>query len=424
MKTRSLLLGVGLGASAGLVANTLAGGDPALVWTLDHVSGPIGQIFLRLLFMLVTPLLFSALVVGVLELDPAHVGRIGLRTLGYTVVVSTIAVLIGLVLVNAFEPGVGVSETVRELARSGKAPTAASAPAEGGAIALIVSMVPENPFAAAAKGDMIGLMFFALVFGLALAATPTAAAGRLREMISGLYDVCMTLVGGVLRLAPIGVGALLFTVTARLGFEILGYLAQYVFVVVLGLAIHMFGVYSLSVRFLGGMRPIDFFRKSRLAMLTAFSTASSAATLPTALKVAEEELRLPPRVSRFVLTAGSAMNQNGTALFEGVTVIFLAQVFAVELSLGQQATIMAICVLAGIGTAGVPSGSIPVIAMILNMYKIPVEGLGMILGVNQLLDMCRTTLNVTGDLAAAVYVARGEAADPPERVIEPPAEPA
>jgi DAACS family dicarboxylate/amino acid:cation (Na+ or H+) symporter len=148
-------------------------------------------------------------------------------------------------------------------------------------------------------------------------------------------------------------------------------------------------------------------------MLTAFSTASSNATLPTALQVAEEELKLPKHVARFVLTAGAAMNQNGTALFEGVTVLFLAQVFGVELGIAQQAIVMVICILAGIGTAGVPAGSLPVIAMMLGMVNVPVEGLGLILGVDRFLDMCRTTVNVTGDLAAAVYVARGEEPDPP-----------
>ena len=168
----------------------------------------------------------------------------------------------------------------------------------------------------------------------------------------------------------------------------------------------MFGVYSASVWLLGGRRPLRFFADVRLAMATAFATASSSATLPTAIKVAEENLKLPPSVARFVLTAGSAMNQNGTALFEGVTVLFLAQLFDVPLSFEQQLTVMVICILGGIGTAGVPAGSLPVIAMILAMFRIPVEGLGLILGVDRLLDMCRTTLNVTGDLAAAVFVAR------------------
>jgi DAACS family dicarboxylate/amino acid:cation (Na+ or H+) symporter len=178
--------------------------------------------------------------------------------------------------------------------------------------------------------------------------------------------------------------------------------------VLLALGIHQFGVYSLAVRFLGGMSPLHFFRAIDEAMLTAFSTSSSNATLPTALKVAEEKLHLPPHVSRFVLTIGATANQNGTALFEGVTVLFLAQFYGVELALSQQAIVLLICVLGGIGTAGVPAGSLPVVAMILGMVGVPPEGIGLILGVDRFLDMCRTTLNVTGDLAAAVVVSRGE----------------
>jgi DAACS family dicarboxylate/amino acid:cation (Na+ or H+) symporter len=219
----------------------------------------------------------------------------------------------------------------------------------------------------------------------------------------------MRLVGMVISLAPYGVAALLFTLTAQLGYEVLLSLGRYVGVVLLALAIHQFVVYSLAVRFLGGMSPLRFFRGIQDAMLTAFSTASSNATLPTALKVAEEELQLPPQVARFVLTIGSTANQNGTALFEGVTVLFLAQFYGVELSLGQQLLVTGVCILGGIGTAGVPAGSLPVIVAILGMVGVPAEGIGMILGVDRLLDMCRTTLNVTGDLAAAVVVSRGEA---------------
>jgi DAACS family dicarboxylate/amino acid:cation (Na+ or H+) symporter len=196
--------------------------------------------------------------------------------------------------------------------------------------------------------------------------------------------------------------------TTRLGPAVFRPILAYVGCVLLGLAVHMFGVYSLSVRFFGGMSPREFFRGVRVAMLTAFSTASSSASLPSAIKVAEENLRLPSHVARFVLTAGSAMNQNGTALFEGVTVLFLAQVYGIELDLVRQVVIMAICVLGGIGTAGVPAGSLPVVAMILGMFGVPPEGLALILGVDRFLDMCRTTVNVTGDLAAAVFVARGE----------------
>jgi dicarboxylate/amino acid:cation (Na+ or H+) symporter, DAACS family len=394
---------------AGIAANLLAGGAPWLDWVVTNVTALLGQLFLRLLLMLVVPLLFAALVTGVCELDLRSIGRLGLRTLGYTVVVSSIAVLIGLFLVNTIKPGTRLSdEAITALVNKGSAVKAAPAPSDTSVPAIITSMVPSNPLKAAADGDMIALIVFSLIFGLGLMVTDTPGARHLKDTIQGLYDVMMTLIDGVLRLAPLGVAALLFTMTARLGFGILAQVASYVGVVLLALALHMFGVYSLSVRFLGGRNPIAFFRDCRLAIVTAFSTASSSGTLPTALKVAEENLKLPRNVSRFVLTAGSAMNQNGTALFEGVTVLFLAQVFGVELSLPNQAVVMFICVLAGIGTAGVPAGSIPVIAMILGLFKIPPEGLGLILGVDRFLDMCRTTLNVTGDLAAAVYVARGE----------------
>jgi DAACS family dicarboxylate/amino acid:cation (Na+ or H+) symporter len=251
-------------------------------------------------------------------------------------------------------------------------------------------------------------MFFAAMVGVGLCLTPTPAAAVFRENVEGLYDLSMRLIGLVIQLAPIGVAALLFSLTAELGWDVLAQLARYVLVVLLALAIHQFVVYSLAVRFLGGMSPWRFFRAIEEAMLTAFSTASSNATLPTALRVAEENLHLPPHVSRFVLTIGSTANQNGTALFEGVTVLFLAQFYGVPLTFAQQLLVVMVCILGGIGTAGVPAGSLPVIVLILGMVGVPVEGIGLILGVDRFLDMCRTTLNVTGDLAAAVVVSRGE----------------
>lgn len=405
-----MLIAIVAGAAAGLVANAFGAGAPWLEWAIANLAQPVGQIFLRLLFMLVVPVLFSALVVGVAGLELGDLGRMGLRMLGYTVVVSSVAVLIGMALVNVVGPGRGAPESLLALARQGTAVKAS------GAEFSLVGIVPANPVKAAADGDMIGLIFFSLMFGVGIALVRSEATERLRQAIEGLYEVSMRLIALVLRVAPIGVAALLFSMTARLGADVLRQLAAYVAVVLGGLALQMGVVYSLSVRFAGGMSPLEFFRGSRVAMVTAFSTASSSATLPTALRVAEDELRLPPAVARFVLTAGSAMNQNGTALFEGVTVLFLAQLYGVPLDLGQQAGVMGICILAGIGTAGVPAGSIPVVAMILQTYGIPLEGLGLILGVDRFLDMARTTVNVTGDLAAAVYVARGERVEPGTRL--------
>jgi Na+/H+-dicarboxylate symporter len=407
-----MFLGFLLGTTSGILAHLLLQDTPLLDAILKYVAQPVGQVFLRLLFMLVLPLLFSALVLGVAGLgDLRRLGRVGLKTLAYTVGVSGIAVFLGVFLVNVLHPGTGLSAELRARLLQGAASraqglAAASAPKTG--IDLLVQIVPDNPLRAAANGDMLAVMFFALCFGIGLELVHTESSRRLQEAIEGLYEVSMRLIGVVIGFAPFGVAALLFSLTAQFGYEILAQLARYVGVVVLALCIHQFGVYSLAVRFLGGMRPLDFFRGIQPAMLTAFSTASSNATLPTALQVAEENLRLPPEVSRFVLTLGSTANQNGTALFEGVTVLFLAQFYGVHLGLAQQTLVVLVCVLGGIGTAGVPAGSIPVVAMILGMVGVPTEGIGLILGVDRFLDMCRTTLNVSGDLAAAVVVSRGE----------------
>jgi DAACS family dicarboxylate/amino acid:cation (Na+ or H+) symporter len=200
----------------------------------------------------------------------------------------------------------------------------------------------------------------------------------------------------------------MFNLAVLFGWELLLRLGAYVLVVVGALAIHLFVVYPVLLRAIGGWSPVAFFGGVQEAMLMAFSTASSNATLPTSLRVADEKLGLPRHVSRFVLTIGATANQNGTALFEGVTVIFLAQFFGVELTLLQQFTVMVVCILGGIGTAGVPSGSLPVVALICAMVGVPAEGIGLVLGVNHFLDMCRTTVNVTGDLGIAAMVARGE----------------
>jgi DAACS family dicarboxylate/amino acid:cation (Na+ or H+) symporter len=399
---RAILIGIGIGAALGVAMNLLQGGAPWLVFVTDEVVHPIGQIFLRLLFMLVIPLLFSALILGIAELDLRHLGRIGLRTLVFTAAISLIAVLIGLGLVNALEPGRGTEALIAR----GAGPVAPAEPPSGSPG--FAAIVPDNVVRAAAEGDIIALVFFAVVFGIGISAVKTTSAEKLLHVIRGVFDVSMYLIEMVLKLTPIGVGALLFTLTARLGIDVFQHLFSYVLVVLLGLALHMFLVYPASLWVLARKSPLAFFRESWLAIVTAFSTSSSNATLPTALKVAEEKLLLPPHVARFVLTAGATMNQNGTALFEGVTVLFLAQVYGVPLGIGEQLGVLFVCVMAGIGTAGVPAGSLPVIAIVLQRYGIPVEGLGLILGVDRFLDMCRTTLNVTGDLVAAVVVSRGE----------------
>jgi len=420
-----MLGGFVLGLAAGLLVYRFAGPDADWVVAITtYVTGPIGQIFLRLLFMLVLPLLFSALVIGVAEMgDVASLGRTGWKTLAFTVLISAIAVAIGLFWVNVLRPGDGVDPaTARDLlsrGASGAAGIVESAPASIGGPDFFLEMIPRNVVQAMAENQILSVMVFAIFIGIGLVLARSPATDRFQEGVQGLLEVVMKLIGLVIRFAPIAIACLMFNLAALFGWELLERLAAYVFVVLLALGTHMFVVYPAAIRLLGGMSPVKFFRGSFPAIIVAFSTASSNATLPTALQVAETGLHLPRRISRFVLTIGATANQNGTALFEGVTVLFLAQFFSVELSLGQQAVVMLVCILGGIGTAGVPAGSLPVVALILGMVGVPPEGIGLILGVDRLLDMCRTTLNVTGDLAAAVVVSRGEPRDDPAPEASP-----
>jgi len=413
-----MLIGFLVGLVAGLTVHMTQPDAPWVGIVTDYVTGPIGSIFLRLLFMLVIPLLFSALVVGIAEMGDARaLKRVGVKTLIFTVALSSVAVVISLAAANLFKPGVGVDPALAQslLAESGeRAGQIISANTERpSGIDAFIAIIPNNVIAAAAANDILAVMFFALVFGIGLLMVNTPAANRLQDAIQGLFDVTMRLIGIVIRMAPVAIACFMFNLAAVFGWDLLIRLSAYVGVVLLALGVHMFVVYPIALRVLAGMSPIRFFRDVQEAMVVAFSTASSNATLPTALRVAEDNLKLPPRVSRFVLTIGATANQNGTAIFEGVTVLFLAQFFGVELSLWQQVTVLVMCILGGIGTAGVPAGSLPVVALILGMVGVPPEGIGLVLGVDRLLDMCRTTLNVTGDLTAATVISKGESHDPP-----------
>ena len=407
-----MLVGFVVGASLGLLANYLAADAGWLDTTVRYIADPVGQVFLRLLFMLVVPLVFSALVLGVVEIgDPRSLGRIGGKTLLYILVVTAAAVTIGLVCVNLLQPGRGLPPEVGQalLAETSQRASEIAGSREAlSGIDLLLNIVPRNPVESAANGDLIGVMFFSLMFGIAAAVLRTDGTRSFVASVQGVYDISLKLIGWVIALAPYAVAALLFSITAKLGLEVLVQLARFVGTVVLALAIHFFVVFPLLVRYAGRMSPVAFFRAAQPAILTAFSTSSSSATLPTTLKVAEESLGVPRRVSRFVCTLGATANMNGTALFEGVTVLFLAQFFGVELGLAQQVTILVLCILGGIGAAGVPGGSLPVIAMILVMFGIPAEGIGLILGVDRFLDMCRTCVNVTGDLVGAVVIGQCE----------------
>ncbi len=417
-----MLGGFVLGLALGLFVHFTAADAKWVAWVTTNVTGPIGQIFLRLLFMLVIPLLFSALVVGIAEMgEIAALKRVGLRTLVLTVCVSTIAVIVSLLLVNFFQPGAGVDRAEAQamltasegsagaiLDRTASTPTGVEA---------ILNIVPSNIVAAMTANDILAIMFFALFFGIGILLTlDKPHVQTLKRGIEGVFEVSMRLIGLVIRLAPIAVFCFMFNLAALFGWDLLVRLLAFVGVVLAALGTQMFIVFPILLLLLARKNPLAFFRQTQEAAVMAFSTASSNATLPTALRVAENKLKLPPKVSRFVLTIGATANQNGTAMFEGVTVIFLAQFFGIDLTLTQQITVMLVCILGGIGTAGVPAGSLPVIALILGMVGVPPAGIGLVLGVDRFLDMCRTVLNVIGDLVLATIVSAGEK-EPVEPVV-------
>ncbi len=412
-----VLIGFVGGSVAGAAAFwwTQHGGEAGVVTVIvESITQPAGQLFLKFLKMLVLPLMFSALVVGVTEIgDIASLGRIGWRMLFYTALLTSIAIAVGLLVINLVQPGVGFDPAIRDslLAANTQAvhEITATKPTLSG-VQIIMGIVPDNPIKAAANGDFLAVMFFAVMLGIALVLKQTPATATFKDTVQGLLDLVMKLMELIIRLTPYAVAALMFSLTARFGTDILGRLGVYAFCVVLAIAIHMFVVLPLWVRYVGGMNVLYFFRGSEAAIITAFSTASSTGTLPTTLKVAEENLKLPPQIARFVLTIGASANHHGTALFEGLTTLFLAQCFGVELGIGQQIIVLGLCIVGSIGTAGVPAGSLPVIAVILGYLHLPPEGIGIILGVDRFLDMCRTALNVTGDLATAVVVSKPEMA--------------
>lgn len=410
----------------GIVAGALvqlAGVDAATITAINHWVKPVGDIFLRLIFMMVMPLIFCALILGVGELgDIKNLGRIGVRTLAYTIVVSMISVMIGIGMVQLVKPGSNIPEesrlqlisqytdkieTIKSNATVGKEKSFAE---------VVVNMIPKNPFEDMVNafnpsytgGGILSVMFFALMLGIALISINSDKANVFKDTIEGFYELTMKVISMVMNFAPVGVAALLFVLISSTGWAVMLALGKYMMVVLVALSIHQFVTYPLLLWFMGGMNPMEFFKNISDVMLTAFSTSSSNATLPTAIKAANEKLKLPKKVSHFVLTVGSTANQNGTALFEGVTVLFLAQCFQIDLSVSQQISVVIACIVAGIGTAGVPGGSLPVVAMILVSVGVPAEAIGIIIGVDRILDMCRTVLNVTGDLTAAVVISNWE----------------
>ena len=429
-----ILVGLVLGAIAGVAVNYFTTPKPILnrdalasvmgnvsvappqqtawvEWLVKNVTKPIGDIFINLLFLAIIPLVFASLALGVTKLGgTGNLGRIGMKTISYFLITTACAALIGLVLVNALQPGKQLPAEKREelMAFFGKEATTKLENRQEIGINTIVNIVPRNPLEAMVKKDMLAVIFTAFLVGVALTQINSTYAQKLTDILEGVNQITDFILRTAMAVAPLGVFALIFSTTALFGYELLVALGAFVGTVLLGLAIQLFVVFPPLVKFLGGMSPIEFFRKSRGTMITAFSTSSSSATLPTAMKCAEEELGVPAPVTRFVLPLSASMNHNGTALFEGVTVMFLAQAFGVDLTLEKQLLVLLLCVLTATGMAGVPGGSLPLIGIVLAAVGIKEGAIAIVLGVDRILDMCRTMVNVTGDLTTAVFVGRSE----------------
>jgi len=409
-----ILLGLVVGAIIGLAANlTLGPTNGGVEWVNKYLADPVGQIFLRLLFMIVMPLVFASIALGVAGLgDLRKVGRVGGKALGYFLATTMMSATLGILLVLAVRPGSRIDAALRTSLMETYA-TNASGYVEAAAqstfgIQTLVNIVTRNPVKSAVDMDMLGVIFFGIMFGAALTLIVAEKARPMIHWLEALEGVVIKIVEMAMRFAPWGVLGLIFGVTSRFGLELLLPLGNYVLVVLAGLLIHAVFTLSLLLRTLGGISPRLFFSRIRPSIVTAFSTSSSAATLPTNIAVAEQSLGIPSHIAGFVLPLGTTMCMNGTALYEGITVIFLAQVFGVALSVPQMIIVMIMAVITAVGAAGVPGGSLPLLVGILAMFGVPGEGIALILGIDRILDMSRTTVNVISDLTATTLVARAE----------------
>lgn len=426
-----ILLGLAIGIVSALATLAIGHFVPAVLTTMRTVStqvlDPFGQVFLRLLFFVIVPLVFASLASGVAQLGRLdRLGPLTLRTFALFAANMGIAVLIGLVMMNVLQPGHYLDLATRTdllTHYSGKAADALATRAAQPAMSLmtLVDMfMPRNLFGAVfgsereKLGDVLPLILFAILVGAAATQLAAERRERIQVGLETIAELMTRVVGFALRLAPYAVPAMIYSVLVRTGVDMLVTLSLFVVGCSAALLLHLFGTMSLWLRLLARRSPATFFRQIRPVLITAFSTSSSSAALPASLAVARDVLKVSPSVSGFVLPLGATMNMSGTALFEGCVVLFVAQAFGVELSLVQQAVLMVLAVVSAIAVAGIPGGSLPLIAGLLVSFGIPGEGIGIVLGVDRLLDMLRTTVNVGSDLVTAVVVDRRMSSNAPE----------
>ncbi len=389
-----ILIALVLSVICGLVAG--ADALPFINWWI----APIGTIFLNLIKMVIVPIVFFSLVVGMTSLgDISKLGRIGVKTILLYLVTTAIAIVIGFGVAGIVHPGLGLVMTSEEAVTVKEAPSI---------MQVFVAMVPTNPVASMAKADILPLIVFSLFVGVGILQVGGERAKTLIDLFDAGAEVSYKIIGIVMKFAPYGVFALLLPVVAKNGPAVLLPLLSVIACVAVGCVIHAVLVYSTLARVWGGHTPLQFFRGMSEAMLIAFTTCSSAAALPVNMKNCQEKLGVRRDVSSFVLPLGATINMDGTALYMGVCSLFIANVFGVDLSLGQMAMIVLTGTLASIGTAGVPGAGIIMLAMVLQSVGLPMEGLALVAGIDRILDMFRTCLNITGDAAVTIVMDQEE----------------
>ena len=380
--------------------------------SLDSVFNFIGTLFLNALKMLIVPLIMSSIIVGMMEIQPETLGRLGYKTLVYYAASSLVAILIGLLVVNIMQPGIADGEPVKELiglsSDTGDIVERVEGKGSGDLAEVFIRMIPPNIVSAAAEGKMLGLIFFSLLFGFFVSRVKAKPGEALKDFWKGLLDVMMQMTEWVMLFAPIGVFALVANVLMNSGLEAFKPLAVFFIAVLIALAVHLLLVMPSVLKFIARVSPALHFRAMMPALLTAFSTSSSSATLPVTIDCVENRAGVSNRVSGFTLPLGATVNMDGTALYECVAAMFIAQAYGLSLDLTTQFTIVLIALLTSVGVAGIPSASLVAITIILASIGLPAEAIGMILVVDRVLDMCRTAVNVFSDSVAAVTIARLE----------------
>ena len=389
-------------------------GQSASVFTIPLTSllDFIGTLFLQALKMLIVPLVVSSIIVGMMEINPATLGRLGSKTLIYYALSSLVAILVGLMMVNLLQPGIVDGEPVRDMIGLSADTGSVLAQVDGRGTSdladIFIRMVPANIVSAAANGQMLGLIFFSLLFGYFITRLDEPQSLTQKQFWRGLLDVMMHMTSWVMLFAPLGVFALVCKVILVSGADAFAPLALFFVTVLLALMIHLLLVLPLVLRLLAGVNPVAHFRAMLPALLTAFSTSSSSATLPITLDCVEQRAGVSNGVSGFTLPLGATVNMDGTALYECVAAMFIAQAYGLQLDFVTQFTIVLIALMTSIGVAGIPSASLVAISIILAAIGLPMEAIGLILVVDRVLDMCRTAVNVFSDSVAAVTIARLE----------------